>query len=37
MRKAHFPFTNGKMPKLERFFAKYLGFNQFIFAKNKII
>lgn len=33
MRKAHLPFTNGKIPKLERLVAKYLGFYQFIFAK----
>jgi hypothetical protein len=32
MRKTHFPLTGGKYPTLERFFAKYVGFYNFVWA-----
>ena len=34
MTTAHFPFSNGKMKRIETFFAKYLGFYQFIESKH---
>ena len=34
MTTAHFSFSNGKMKRIETFFAKYLGFYQFIESKH---
>jgi hypothetical protein len=34
MKKGHFPI-GGKFPKLERFFAKYIGFHQLVWAKKQ--
>ncbi|MBI5848248.1 MAG: class I SAM-dependent methyltransferase [Nitrospirae bacterium] len=35
MKKAHFPFTGGKYPIVERYLAQFIGFYQFVWAKKR--